>query len=316
MSGRKGKMVVATVAAAVIGLVGLAGLVRGQAGEAAPQDVTPVIMIVEGEPGQRPEDRERLLATVRFEIRSRPTVEAALASHPEILKPPGAITQKDPVSWMTDMIGVKSIEGTDLIQISCQAPTPQLSVMVADAVADAFIRGANDRRNEEIDLRMKQLEESRMEHQHRVAMHRDKLRAQMRSSGDDIATPAGLAVEADDLREVRKELRRVRLEKAATAVRLERTKAREAAKDIPELSDAVAALTAQEQLLIKAEQAGAEALRRAELARLEFQSACDEIARAEGRLGAIEDEIQRLRSSQRSRTLRIRKFASARLGAG
>ena len=74
----------------------------------------------------------------------------------------------------------------------------------------------------------------------------------------------------------------------------------------------MAILAAQETLLVKAEQAGAEALKRAELARLDFQADGAELARAEERVRAVEDDLRRLKLVLRRPWLPIRKYATAK----
>jgi hypothetical protein len=302
----------AKVVAVVIVVVGMACPARGQEGAAARPIATPALLLVEREPGQSREEYERRLATLRVEARSRPILESALASHPEILKQEGATKQKDAVRWMADMIGVRWIDGTDFLEVTGHGPTPVLSAMIANAVTDAIIRTSLDSHGEELDSRIRHLDEARLEARHEVVVRRQQLRERMKSADDDFGSSAGVAAEADELREVRKDLRRVRLDKIATEVRLERTKAREKATDAPELSDTVAMLAAQETLLVKAEHAGAEALKRAELARLDFQAARADLARAEERVRAVEDDLRRLKLVLRRPWLSIRAYAMAK----
>ncbi len=310
MSHRTGTRAAAVVAAVVIGVYGFSWRAAAQGEAKAAAKITPALLLLSGEPEDRPADFSRSLATLLFEARTTVVIQSALSAHPEIVAQPEVARQKDPVRWVSEAVRIEPIPGTDFIQISCQAGTSQLAASIANAVADAFLRHTLDRRIEALDVRLKVLDEARLQDGHRTAALRQALHERMKSAGDGNASAMGATPEADELREIRKELRRVRLERVAAEVRREREKTRSQPLRLAELSDSVAALAAQEQLLVKDEQAGIEALRRAEVAALEFQAARDDLARAEQHHHAVEDDLRRLRVSMLAPT--ILKYSPAR----
>ena len=131
------------------------------------------------------------------------------------------------------MIGVRWIDGTDFLEVTGHGPTPVLSAMIANAVTDAIIKTSLDSHGEELESRNQATGRGPAGATHEVVARRQQLRERMKSADDDFGSSAGVAAEADELREVRKDLRRVRLDKIAAEVRLERTKAREKATDAP-----------------------------------------------------------------------------------
>lgn len=307
MSVRKGTM----VAAIAIGLVGPQGRASAQS-EAKPSvKATPAVVFVVWGPDERPADRGQFFRKVQFDIRSHPVVESALVSHPEILANLDAAAKKDPAGWIRESIRVEAVGETGVFQVSCLAEKPQLAAAVANAVTDAYIKNFMDLRNEAIDNDLRRLEERRIDCQKEAIMRRHALRERMmRPSGDALSSRESLAAEADDLRETRKDLRRVRLEKTAADVRLGRERSNDRPTKIGELSDLVAVLTAQEERLVEAERAGVESLKRAEVAVLEFETARGELDRAERRVHASEDELARLKA--RMREWGIRKISGAK----
>ncbi len=298
----RGWGVAAVVAAAALGVVGAWGRANGQGAKAEPLTATPALLRLNPEQDARPADRERFLATQRFELQTRPIVEAALVAHPEILQIPEVAAQKDPAGWIAGTLRVEAVAGTDFVQVGCKAANPTLAASVANAVTEAYIKDSGDRQNEAIDVQIKLLDQVRMEAEQVV----HQMRKQMRSAGTELAASQLVAVEADDLREVRKDLRRVRLEKKGAEVLLARRKGDEGKA----LEDTVAVLGARETLLVKAEQEAAEALNRAESARLDFQAANDDLAQVRERARSVQESLQGLKIAIRGR--RVAEYSPAK----
>ena len=122
---------------------------------------------------------------------------------------------------------------------------------------------SRNERNEHLDLRIGQLDQARMDAERLLKDRRNSLLASLaKLPPDESLAAASPAAAVEGLREVRRELRRVRLEKKAAEVRLARQKSTDAgnATSGKTLEETVAVLDGQEELLRRDETEGIEAI--------------------------------------------------------
>ena len=259
---------IATIAGAVVlGVAGLAGRSAGQESKRPRGKVAEALIGMRWEPDAPVADRERFLATLVVRRGPRRSSGPRSQAHPEIARELDALGQPDVLRWMHDAVAAEALDGTDLLQVSCAAPTPTLAIALARAVTDAIIIRSGNERSEYLDSRIKQLEDARREAEIWLSQRRKILANSLTTPSRDGSAPAtSPAAAVEGLQEVRRELRRVRLEKKAAEIRLARQKANEPGNASlgKTMEEAVAVLAGQEDLLRRDESEAIEAIGRAE----------------------------------------------------
>lgn len=148
-------------------------------------------------------------------IISQPTViDAALTAHPELLRFRRLGESEDPVAEIRGSLVVGVVRGTNLIEVAMTTQSAAESAEVVNAVVDAYIKSARDANNEDIDAKLKQLDEARDEKQKEVHQKREAIKAQQNKLGqvDLAAIKERNSVSLEEYRALNNELLRVQFE--------------------------------------------------------------------------------------------------------
>jgi uncharacterized protein involved in exopolysaccharide biosynthesis len=230
-------------------------------------------------------------------IKSRLVLNAAIKrlpmDAPDVLK-----RQADPVGWLADNLRV-DFEQPEILRVSIRDTEPKGAAVLVNAVVRAYL-------GEVVDLETKQ-KRDRYEHLkenwYRYQKNLEQKRSELRRLGEvEGAEAEGVAsgrnrLLAEQFSACRRELLRVRLERAASETRLARRKAAkehgdEAREAIDRLEEGLAVLDAQEKVL-KEEEARLLMERRASnRATVDLSSIRQEIAAAEATAERIGAEVE------------------------
>ncbi len=166
--------------------------------------------------GQRGGDDFSVFKETQVNIISQPTVlDAALQAHPELLHNFRRLAESDdPIAEIRSTLSVGVVKGTNLIEIAMASESPLESAAIVNAVVDAYVKSAGDMTNEETDLKIKQLDEARLEKEREVKQKRDAITEEQKKTGNFDATSVKdrNSVTVEEYRQLSNELVRVQIE--------------------------------------------------------------------------------------------------------
>jgi hypothetical protein len=231
-------------------------------------------------------------------IKSRLVLGAAIRrleyGTPDVIK-----READPMGWLAKNVRADFDLGPEILRVSLRDTEPTGAVVVVNAVVDAYLDEVVGIETKHKRDRFEFLKQNWARYQESL---REK-RRELRRLGEAVGTEAeGAAsgrdrLRAEQLSACRRELLRVRLERAASETRLARRKAAkepgdEARKAIDSLEEGVAVLDAQEKVLKEEEARLVVEPRASNRARLDLNAIRQEIAAGEAVAGRIGAEIE------------------------
>lgn len=206
--------------------------------------------------------------------------------------------QADPIAWLSKELVVAFPDHSEVMTISLATSKPEESSKLVNAVVDGFFEVVVDKEQQQRRVRFQQLDDYLRRSEKQLEINRKTLRDRLdvlRSEGITTA-PALRRLNEQRLADCSRELRRIRLEKAAVEVKMERRRNKvtnpDIAKEYAELSELLAIASKQEETLKTEERTLLEGM---ELENEVLASARQEIASGEKMAEEIRRELEVLK---------------------
>jgi capsular exopolysaccharide synthesis family protein len=177
--------------------------------------------------GNFPEFRE-----TQVNVISQPTVlEAALTAHPELLTFRRLAETDDPVAEIRSSLLVGVVKGTNLIEVSTSTESPMESAAIVNAVVDAYVKQAGDTNSSEIEEKIRQLDQARLDKEKEVGDKRNAIKKLQEAHGEiDVAGARERnSVTVEEYRQLSNELLRVQIESVKADAQLAQLQAEQPA---------------------------------------------------------------------------------------
>jgi RNA polymerase sigma factor (sigma-70 family) len=212
--------------------------------------------------------------------------------------------QKDPLVWLEQSLQVQFVDNSELLRAGMSGHNPEEMATLVNAVVDTYLREVGGRERDKRAERLKKLEKLRGELEQKVRQLRDNYQGlQKKNDETDGATSSsgmGRQLLMQEMLDCTRELRRVRLEKAASQVRLARKTAavKEGAEKERERStdeEHTAILTEQERLLAEEQKRLQDSLRKNATEDFDRQMLQRQIAEDEAMLSKVAADSGQLR---------------------
>jgi hypothetical protein len=219
-------------------------------------------------------------------IRSRFVLDAALRN-PKVAELKLVKQKTDPLAWLEKEIVVDLPKGTPLLRIGMTGPEPAQLVEIVKAVGQVYLREIIDRENN------KKLD--RLERLTRLHAKWDEKRQAKRQALHDVRralTDPPTKMSEEEIPEIKRELRRLRLAQAGEKARLE-LYAKVPAK-AEKIREELVVLAAQEKLIREDLATLEEQWKSRSSSALDLESVRDDIARWEAYMRKLVVEIERL----------------------
>jgi hypothetical protein len=231
-------------------------------------------------------------------VRSNSVLLAALRN-PEVAKLPSLERQADRVAWLRQNLRVEFVNDSDVLEVSMSNVSHIDAATLVNAVADAYVTAMVNHEHNARLYRLSQLKELYTRYQDSLTHKRQTLQELRESAFDE--DPDEKRLREEQVSSCRRELLRVKLERVASEVKLERQKAAKKTaegdvKRVGELEESVAVLAAQEKalrdedarLLAKVDR------KKPHRVAIDLEPVRDEIALAEAAAKKIGAEVEKL----------------------
>jgi hypothetical protein len=256
---------------------------------------TPVLM--PGRAVEPPEDFESYRNSQAQLIRSNYVCGPALRS-PKVSQLPLVAKQSDPGDWLAELIQVTVVPESEIIRVSIDLPDRDQAQALLHAVMDSYIETViEDERNRQ-HKRLETLQKIWQTHQSDLKSKRKAIRelSSVVGTSDKPEIEIPRAMNLEDLRASRTDLRKIRLDKVAAETRLARRKGEKTATPLETaaIEETVATLAAQEKFLQSNEAKTLEWIVRQQSQVMDLDQERDEIKALHDSASKIAEEIQTL----------------------
>jgi capsular exopolysaccharide synthesis family protein len=147
-------------------------------------------------------------------INSPTVIEQALQANPKLYGFRRLKEADDIVTEIRSSLIVGVVKGTNLIEVSTSTESPMESAAIVNAVVDAYIKSAGDVNSDEIEMKIKQLEDARLEKANEVKQKREAIAEEQKRAGlfDQGQVKDRNTVSVEEYRQLSNELLRVQID--------------------------------------------------------------------------------------------------------